>query len=86
MTYVDIMEHHLEGLEWTVGHVGVIQGPAHTKDFAVEWGHKVTPVKEGRWIVSVENPKAHGGYALVTLPMEHLAPHACTINCPKHIC
>ena len=85
-TYIEVMEHRLEGLQWTVGYVGVIQGPAHTKDFDADGGSKVPPIRKGWHSVSVENPKAHGGYALATLPMEHLAPHECTSRCPKHLC
>ncbi len=86
MTYVDIMEHHLPGLAWTIGKVGVVQGPTHTKDFATDDGHEVPPIRKGWHNVSVENPKAKGGYALAALPKEHLAPHHCTSRCPKHVC
>lgn len=86
MTYfVDIMEHRLPGLAWTIGHVGVIQGPAHTKDFATDDGNKVPPIRKGWHSVSVENPKARGSYALATLPEVHLAPHHCTSRCTKHL-
>lgn len=84
--YIDVMEHHLEGLEWTIGRVGVVQGPAHVRSFAKEWGHTEPPIREGWHTVSVENPRAKGGYAIATLPMRHLAPHACTSRCPKHLC
>ncbi len=85
-SYVDVMEHQLEGLEWTIGQVGTIQGPAHTTDFALEW-MSVKPVVRKDWhIVSIENNKAKGGFALAALPMEHLAPHACTERCGKHLC
>jgi len=83
---IDVMEHLLHGREWTIGHVGIVQGPAHIQDFAKEWTNIKPVVREGWWIVSVENRAAKRGYAFATLPGEHLAPHACTSSCPKHLC
>ena len=83
---VEVMAHPMIGLQWTIGQVGIIQGTAHQGDFAKEWTRIKPVVREGWWIVSVENSGAKGGFAFAALPEEHLAPHACTTNCPKHLC
>lgn len=89
---VTILPHHLEGYGWTVGAVGSIKSPAHERDFDVRSIPKhlrpqhTPPIKLGWWIVSVEQPKAKGGFAFAALPEKHLAPHACTERCPKHPC
>jgi hypothetical protein len=47
---------------------------------------EIPPIHLGWWVVSVEHPKAKGGCAYAALPEEHLAPHACTSRCPRHLC
>lgn len=84
---VDVMEHRIEGYEWTCGHIGSIIGPAHIlKDnfYAKEWSMKEPPIWPYMWVVQVESDTAKGGYAYANLPEKHLGPHACTTNCPPH--
>lgn len=83
---VRIMEHHLEGYEWTVGAVGCIVAPAHERDHSWWEAAAPPPIKVGWWTVSVEHKTAKGGYAYATLPEAALAPHGCTEDCGKHLC
>jgi len=91
---IEVLEHHLPGLSWTVGKVGAIRTEAHEQDFDVRDTRRnvegkrvgVPPIERGWWTVSIEHDKAKGGFAYVTLPSEFLGPHACTHRCGKHLC
>ena len=82
------MLSNLAGYEWAQGAVGVIHSATHTKDFSIiDTGRLARPpIREGMWNVSVDDPRAKGGYAFAVLPEELLSPHACTSRCPKHPC
>ncbi|KKN47214.1 hypothetical protein LCGC14_0665030 [marine sediment metagenome] len=86
---VDVMPHHLDGKDWTIGQVGVITGPTHTE--FIDNRHltkkqrakvKMPPIKKTWWNCNVEHKVARGGYATVSLPEEFLGPHNCTESCP----
>jgi hypothetical protein len=88
---VKVLPHKLPGRQWTIHSIGSIVCAAHIKDFDVVHMHNrrdsdIPPLWPGWWIVSVSTAKARGGYAFALLPEEHLAPHACTERCPKHLC
>lgn len=91
---IEVLEHHLPGLAWTVGRVGAIVTESHVKDFDARDARKdaegkrygIPAIKPGWWTVSVEHDKARRGYAYATLPSNVLGPHACNHNCGKHLC
>ncbi len=85
-----ILKHHIQGCKWTVGKIGSILCPSHTRSYDVlhrrSGKPNIPPVKAGWYTVSIEHPYAKGGFAFAALPEEHLAPHACTERCPVHLC
>ena len=84
---IEVMPHTLSGLEWTKGAIGVIRGPSHEPGFHIMPRTPIpSGIKVGWWVVSLENSRAKGGYALASLPDKYLAPHACTSRCPQHLC
>ncbi len=88
---IKVSNHVIKGKTWTRGHVGVILGPSHTKgidnrDIKREYQKPLPPIKRGWWIVSVENDRAKGGYAYISLPTRVLKKHKCTDKCPRHLC
>lgn len=89
---ISVMPHHIKGYDWTIGQVGVILGPTHTENIdnrhlnvSARAKVKLPPVKEGWYVVSLTHSVAKGGYAYADLPEEFLSPHACTVNCPRHL-
>lgn len=85
-----VLEHHIPGYEWTVGKIGSILCPSHTKSVDILHGKRgkvdMPPIKPGWYVVSIEHPEAKGGYSFASLPQEHLAPHTCTGRCGVHLC
>ncbi len=91
---IQVLEHHIQGLDWTNGKVGRIVTESHTKDFDMRDTRKdsegrrtgIPPIKFGWWTVSIEHDRAKGRYAYATLPSNVLGPHACNHNCGQHLC
>lgn len=85
---VQVSGHKLKGYEWTCWSTGVIKSAAHERDFSVidQALTSIPPRKIGWWTVSVDNPRAKGGYAFALLPEMLLSPHTCTSRCPTHPC
>lgn len=84
---VKVLNHNLKGYEWTVNQVGPIFCQSHKKDFDGLHKHQkddIPPLKPGWWVIAIDHKEAKGGFALATLPEEHLAPHACTDRCKEH--
>ena len=84
---IRVMDHDIDGLKWTVGQVGYVKAPSHTRDFDANYpggARNIPVIKQKNWLLSLGHDEAKNGYAYVILSEDHFAPHACTSRCEIH--